>query len=289
MRLGLFAMNYGTCADPAVAVEVAQHAEAAGFESLWTAEHVVLPDPQPDGFGIPPTLPFLDPIAAMTLLASHTSTIKVASGVLILPQHHPVRLAKQLATVDLISNGRLIVGLGVGYVPREFEAMGVSMSDRGRRMDDYIAALKSLWEDEHPGHAGPFVGFAGINAFPRPQQRPSLPVVMGGTSRSAARRAVTMSKGWFGFSMTNELLAKSLEDLRAAADEYERPDHLGRLEITITPVGPLDKTIVEAYAQQGVYRMVLLPRPDSPRSHRHDMIPKDQIHRNIDKFAEMCG
>uniref|UniRef100_UPI00058FA1E8 LLM class flavin-dependent oxidoreductase n=1 Tax=Ilumatobacter nonamiensis TaxID=467093 RepID=UPI00058FA1E8 len=100
MKYGLFAMNYGTCANPEHAVRVAQHAEAAGFESLWTGEHLVLPDPHPESFSMPPTLPFIDTIVALTLIAAETTSINVASGIIELPLHHPVMLAKQLASID---------------------------------------------------------------------------------------------------------------------------------------------------------------------------------------------
>jgi len=138
VKLGLFAINYGTCADPELAVRAAQHAEAAGFESVWTGEHVALPDPAPRGFTMPPELPFLDTIVALTLVAAHTSTIKVASGIIVLPLRNPVILAKELASVDVVSKGRLIAGFGAGYVGQEFAAVGVPMAGRGERMDDYI-------------------------------------------------------------------------------------------------------------------------------------------------------
>lgn len=168
MKYGLFAINYGTCADPEHAVRVAQYAESAGFESVWTAEHLVLPDPQPGSFSMPPTLPFLDTVVALTLLASETSTLNVASGIIELPLHHPVTLAKQLASVDQVSKGRLIVGVGAGYLDAEFAAMGVDLSERGVRMDEHLDAMRALWTMPHPQYSGRFVSIDGVNAFPRP-------------------------------------------------------------------------------------------------------------------------
>ena len=190
MKIGLFAINYGTCADPEAAVRVARHAEAAGFESVWTGEHVVLPDPAPRGFSMPATLPLLDTIAALTLVATHTSTIKVASGIIVLPLRNPVILAKELASVDVISNGRLIAGFGAGYVSAEFAAAGVPMAGRGARMEDYIRALRALWSMDRPAYQGRFVSFSGIDTRPRPHQRPAPPVVIGGEAPAALRRAV---------------------------------------------------------------------------------------------------
>ena len=161
MRLGLFAMNYGTCADPAAAVRVARAAEAAGFESLWTGEHVVLPYPKPEGFSIPPELPFLDTIAALTLLATATERVRIASGIIELPLHNPVLLAKQLASVDVISNGRLIAGFGAGYVEPEFDAVGVNLSERGVRMDEHLDALIELWTGDPPQYSGRTVSVSG--------------------------------------------------------------------------------------------------------------------------------
>jgi alkanesulfonate monooxygenase SsuD/methylene tetrahydromethanopterin reductase-like flavin-dependent oxidoreductase (luciferase family) len=132
MKLGLYSMNFGTCADPDTAVEIAQYAEAAGFESVWVGEHVVLPRHPPEWFTMPHTLPFLDAVVGMTLLAAHTSRVKIGCGILELPLHHPIRLAKQLASIDRISHGRLLVGVGAGYLEPEFKAMGVELADRGR-------------------------------------------------------------------------------------------------------------------------------------------------------------
>src|SRR5262249_31040444 len=125
MKIGLFAINYGTCADPDAAVRVARHAEAAGFESVWTGEDIVLPDPPPTGFSMPPTLPFLDTVVALTLIAAHTTTIRVATGIIVLPLRSPAVLAKELASIDVISGGRLIAGFAAGYIPAEFDASGV--------------------------------------------------------------------------------------------------------------------------------------------------------------------
>src|SRR5579859_7286998 len=201
VKIGLFAINYGTCADPEAAVRVARHAEDAGFESVWTGEHVALPDPSPPGFTMPPTLPLLDTIVGLTLVAAHTSTIKVGSGLIVLPLRNPVVLAKELASVDVVSGGRLIAGFGAGYVRAEFAAAGVPMAGRGEMMDDYIRALRALWSMDSPRYQGRFVSFSGIGAHPRPLQRTGPPIVVGGEARAALRRAVMLADGWYGFSM----------------------------------------------------------------------------------------
>lgn len=283
VKVGLFAVNYGTCADPDVAVRVAQHAEAAGFESVWTGEHVALPDPAPSGFSIPPTLPFLDTVVALTLVAAHTSTIKVASGIIVLPLRNPVILAKELASVDVVSGGRLIAGFAAGYVRAEFAAAGVPMADRGARLDDYIGALRALWSMDQPSYDGRFVSFSGIDAHPRPRQRPTPPIVIGGEAPAALHRAARMADGWYGFYLDPAQTGRHVQTLRQLAGEHERT---GQLEITVTPAGPLDAALADQYAELGVDRLVLLPEPGAARGQRHAPVPVDRILRTIDTVAE---
>ena len=154
---------------------MARAAEAAGFESVWTAEHVVLPDPQTPDSPIPAQTPLLDPAVALSHVAAHTRTIRLATGIIILPQRNPVVLAKELASVDVLSGGRLIFGVGAGYLRAEFEAVGASFADRGERTNEYIEAILALWTQEKPSFEGRFVAFGGIDAQPRPVQKPHPP------------------------------------------------------------------------------------------------------------------
>ena len=130
MKFGFFGINMNACSEPDTALRVAQAAEAAGFESLWTGEHVVLPDPQVAPSPLPPHYPILDPAIALSFLAAHTNTIKLGTGIIILPQRNPLVLAKELASLDVVSKGRLIFGLGVGYLKPEFDALGVSFDHK---------------------------------------------------------------------------------------------------------------------------------------------------------------
>jgi probable F420-dependent oxidoreductase len=285
VKFGLFAINYGTCADPEVAVRVARHAEAAGFESVWTGEHIVLPDPAPPGFTMPPTLPFLDTVVALTLIASHTTAIRLGSGIIVLPLRNPVLLAKELASVDVIAGGRLIAGFAVGYVTAEFAAAGVPLAGRGTRMEDYIQALRALWSLPSPEYQGRFISFRGIDAHPRPVRRLGPPVVVGGEAPAALRRAVTMADGWYGFGLDVAETRRCVAELRRLSKEYERPAGFGPLELTVTPVGPLDQAAVSQYAGLGIDRLILLPEPSADRAHRHAPVPADRILRNIDHVA----
>jgi len=288
MKMGLFAMNYGTCGDPANTVRVAQAAEEAGFESLWTGEHIVLPDPMLPSFPLPSDTPMLDTIVSLTWIAAHTKRLRIGSGILVLPLRNPVVLAKELASLDIVSQGRLMVGVGVGWLEPEFEAVGVPMQGRGAKMDDALRAMRALWTMDHPEHHGPSASFAHVVSYPRPQQRPMPPIVIAGDSPAALRRAVKMGNGWYGFALTVEKAREHIEGLRRAAEQHERPAELGDLEITVTPVGTFDERSVEAYALAGVHRLVVLPKPDASRAERHLSIPVDEIVGNIERVSQIA-
>jgi probable F420-dependent oxidoreductase len=259
MKLGIFGINTGPCAAPETAAKVARAAEAAGFESVWTGEHVVLPDPQAPPSPAPPRHPMLDPAVALAFLAAHTERLRLATGIIILPQRNPVVLAKELASVDVLSRGRLIFGLGVGYLKPEFDALGASFHDRGARTDEYIEVLRALWTEEQPAFAGRTVRFSGIDAHPRPVQKPHPPIVVGGTSAAAFARAVRRGNGWYGFLRDLEATKADLAGLAAAKRAAERPAALGTLELTITPPPRLELDAALRYRDLGVDRLALLP------------------------------
>jgi len=259
VHLGLFHINMGLRVQPDQLVATAQAAEAAGFESLWAGEHVVLPDPQVPPSPMGPQDPALDSLVALAFAAAATSSIRLATGIVILPQRNPVVLAKQVASVDVLSRGRLTLGVGVGYLEPEFRAIGANFAERGAVSDEFLDALEHLWYDEHPEYHGRFVEFAGVDAHPRPVQQP-VPIVIGGHTAPAYRRAVRRGHGWYGYALTPEQTADCLAGLRAAADEVTRPSDLGPLEISVTPRGRLTAERAEAFAQLGVNRLVVSPR-----------------------------
>jgi probable F420-dependent oxidoreductase len=287
MKLGLFAVNYGTCGDPAASVKVAQAAEAAGFESVWTGEHIVLPDPAPASLSIAPQTPFLDTVVALTWIAAHTKCLRIASGIIVLPLRNPVLLAKELASLDVASGGRLIIGVGAGWLDSEFRALGVAMQRRGELMDDNLRAMRALWTMEKPAHHGSSASFDNVVAYPRPTQSPMPPIVIGGDSPAALARAVMMGNGWYGFALTPEQTIRHVESLRHLCEQRDRPTELGDLEITVTPSGPFDERTVEAYAVAGVHRLVVLPRPDVNHAQRHAPVPLDDILLNIDNVRRI--
>ena len=264
MKFGLHSVNLHTCGHPDAAARFGRAAEAAGFESLWVADHVVLPDPPVAGRPMAPDMRLLDPIVSLTFLAAHTSRIKLATGVIILPQRQAVVLAKQLASLDVLSNGRLVFGLGVGWCEPEMRSVGVPFAERGRVADDYLAAMRAVWTQPKPSYRGPYVSFDGVQAMPRPVQTPTPPIVVGGRTPPAFRRAVTQGHGWYGFGLDVAETKHFVAALRETGQKHSRPPALGTLTISVTPPGydVPDKATVDAYAAAGVDRLILRPRPE---------------------------
>src|SRR6478609_5178766 len=168
MKLGLFNINMGRQSRPGAMAEAARAAEAAGFESLWAGEHVVLPDPQAPPSPMAPEDRSLDPIAALTYIAAHTTTIRLGTGIIILPQRNPLVLAKELASLDVLSGGRLIFGVGAGYLEPEFRALGAPFEHRGPRTIEYLQAMTAIWSQRRPSFHGRFVSYDGVQAHPQP-------------------------------------------------------------------------------------------------------------------------
>lgn len=278
MKIGLFGINVGPLARPEALAAVARHAEECGIESLWTGEHVVLPDPQVPPSPAPPESEMLDPAVALTWAAAATTRIRLGTGIIILPQRNPVVLAKELASVDVLSGGRLIFGIGVGYLEPEFRAIGASFERKGARTREYLAAMRELWASESPAFDGEFVRFADIQQRPRPAQK-SIPIVFGGHSGAAYRRAVGLADGWYGFALDVAQTRRNLEGLRDAAAVVARPAQYGRLEITVTPPPgtPLDAALAAEYRDAGVDRLVPMVLGASA----------EQIQRGIDSLSPL--
>jgi probable F420-dependent oxidoreductase len=260
VRLGLVHINMGAMSRPDALVAAARGAEEAGFDSVWAGEHIVLPDPQVPPSPMAPQDPALDSLHALTWAAAHTTTVRLATGIVILPQRNPVVLAKEVASLDVLSDGRVMLGVGAGYLEPEFRAVGANFADRGAVTDEYLDVMHTLWYDEHPEFHGRFADFAGVDAHPRPVQRP-IPIVVGGHRPPAYRRAVARAHGWYGYGLTPEDAAASVAALRTAAERVERPAALGELEISVTPRGRLTPERAEAFAAAGVDRLVVLARP----------------------------
>lgn len=273
VKFGLFAVNMYACSYPETAIQVAQLAEEAGFESLWAGEHVVLPDPQVRRSPMAPRDRILDPVIALTYLAAHTRQVRLGTGIIILPQRNPLVLAKELASLDELSGGRLICGIGVGYLEPEFRALGIPFTDRGERTDDYLAAMRAIWTQPTPAYHGRFVSFEGVQAHP---QR-NIPIVVGGESPPAYRRAVERATGWYGFNLDLNATAQALAEIRKALQHAARPPELGDLEISVTPAEPLTLEDVKRFADLGVHRLIVMPLHRMPSHRRNEAAIKDYI------------
>ena len=200
-------------------------------------------------------------LCSLAFVAAHTSTIRLGTGVLLLPQHQPLILAKELATLDVLSGGRLIVGIGVGWSEEEYEALGVTFHDRGARADEYLAAMRAIWSEDKPAYHGKYVSFQGVQAYPHPIQQPAPPIITGGRAPSVIRRTIEQANGWYGFALDLEETADVLAELRQASERYHRPASLGELEISIAPSIPIDKETAQRFAGLGVHRIIFIPPP----------------------------
>ena len=259
MQFGLHSINIGPYSSPEIIREVARAAEAAGFDSIWTGDHIVLPE---QGYSQSAVTPFLDSLIALTYVATVTSTLKLTTGVIILPLRNPLVLAKEIASLDVLSGGRVLAGFGVGYLQPEFQAVGATFEDRGTRTDEYLEAMQAIWSQEKPAYHGRFVSFEGVQAYPRPLQKPFPPIIIGGNSTPALRRAVKYAQGWFGLDLDLEDVPLMLSRLRQLEQEEARPVGLGPIEISLFQIRPVTPEHVERLKEFGVHRLVLnLPDP----------------------------
>lgn len=258
MDYGYFGINLGALDNPDSIERVVVAAEQLGYESVWTGEHVVLIDPQEPPSPVPPDSTFVDSVASLAFAAAKTKTIKLGSGIILIAQRQPIVLAKELAGIDVLSNGRLLFGLGVGYVPGEFEALGIPYEERGARSTEHIEVLRTLWTQEKPAFDGRFTKFSGIQSRPLPIQKPHPPILVGGMSPPALRRAVAQGDGWYGFYLDVDATKAMIASLEETAKSVERPASLGRLTITVTPPGPIDADTAKRFEDLGVDRLVLM-------------------------------
>src|SRR5271167_2513188 len=258
MKFGLFGINNGACADPRCAAAVAHAAEDAGFESVWTGEHVILPDPQAPPSPVAADYPMLDPAIALAFVAAHTTKIRLGTGIIILPQRNPVVLAKELASTDVLAGGRLIFGIGVGYLKPEFDAIGAPFDHKGARSEEFLGAMIALWTMDKPEFRGRFASFGGVNAMPRPVQKPHPEIVFGGHTKEAFSRAARLARGWYGFALDLETTKRHVEGLKNACKEAGR--RFEELEISVTPSRRIDRDEARRFAEAGVHRLILLHR-----------------------------
>ncbi len=263
-------VSAGVTADPDWMVPFARHVEACGFESIVAVEHTVLmtrydsvyPYDRSGRVELSPDCPVPDPLDLLAFLAGHTRTLGLATGVLVLPNHHPVVLAKRVASIDALSSGRLRLCVGVGWLKEEVEACGATFSTRGRRADEQLAIMRALWADDAAGvtHRGEFFHFENATCYPKPAQGAQLPIHIGGHSRAAARRAGRLGDGFQPLGVAGSALESLLTDMRDAATQAGRD--ASALELTLGHlVTKIDAERAARLAEMGADRIVLAMPP----------------------------
>jgi probable F420-dependent oxidoreductase len=267
VRLGLHALGIGAGAKRDVIDAVAAAADGCGFSTLWFGEHVIRVDrsasryPYSDDgeMTIRAAADWIDPMIGLSFAAATTSTIGIASGVLLLPEHNPVVVAKQAATLDILSGGRFTLGVGIGWSREEFDALGVPFERRAARTAEYVAAMRTLWRDDIASFDGEFVSFDSVRMNPKPAGGRSIPIVVGGNSDSALRRVVAWADGWYAFNLDGvEQVAERIEFINRLCDESGRDPSELRLTVALRDLQVRD---VAAVAELGIDELVLVNGP----------------------------
>lgn len=251
-------MNMRPCVTPEAIAAVARTAEEAGFESFWGGEHLALADPQIPTSPIPASTAFVDLNVTMAFAAAHTKTLRFGTGIMLLPLRNPVVLAKQLASIDVMSSGRLIFGVGIGNLEFEFNAVGMPFDHKGPRAEEAIAAMMALWSMDRAEFHGRYFSFSGVRAEPRPVQKPHPPIIFGGKSSYAFARTARVGNGWYGYGLDLETTAKCISGIRAACARQGR--RFEEIEVSITPKQALDRDLAHRYADLGVGRLIVPPQ-----------------------------
>ncbi len=262
MKVGLIPINIRMESLEQI-VGVAQYAESLGFESVWTFEHVMVPVEyeskypySKDGkMGGGSDNPFLDPLIALTAVAAHTRSIRLGTGVNILSQANPLLLAKQAASLDVLSNGRFMLGAGIGWLREEFDAMGVPFERRGARFDDYVVAMRKVWSGEVVEHQSDFLNWSGFQSYPLPKQEGGVPIIVGGSKGKVFERIARYGDGWFAPANDAAGLKPMLEPLKAACDAVGRD--YDSVEITSMWDNQGGMEAVKAFEEIGVSRIIV--------------------------------
>jgi probable F420-dependent oxidoreductase len=264
MKIGYFSIGVGPLTNPEWVRAAATTAERVGFSTLWAPEHIVLVDgfsskyPYSAGeFSMPTDTPIADPLATLVFAAACTKTIRLATGICLVPEHNPLVLAKTAATTDRLSDGRLVLGAGIGWLEEEFQAIGVPWERRAQRMREYIGVMRKLWREDRSSYNGEFVRFSDVRSFPKPANPRGIAVWFGGESEPALRRVAEYGDGWIGFNLTpDEAAAKvrRIEELLKASGR-KRSD----VELTASPYNhPVTADDLKRYSDAGLEEVELI-------------------------------
>jgi probable F420-dependent oxidoreductase len=266
MRIGLHALGIGSGARPEVIATVARSADAAGFATLWTGEHIVMVDrpdsPYPyaaDGrIAVPSDADWLDPFVTLTYAAAVTSTIRLGTGVLLLAEHAPLIVAKQAASLDVLSGGRLDLGVGIGWSSEEFDALGIPFRGRARRTREYVDVLRTVWSTPSASFTGEFVRFDKVQSYPKPAAGSTIPVFLGGNSDAALIRVAEFGDGWYGFNLAVDEVGERIGFIADACRSSGRDP--SRLQIAVSTVDGSPEEI-EDLSRLGVDQLVIVEAP----------------------------
>lgn len=280
MKFGIMFANAGPFADPDLFAHLVTTAEAAGIESIWTVEHVIVPREYQSTYPYAPggkmpgpeNTPIPDPFVSLAFAAALTKKIRLATGVLILPQRHPAYVAKEVASLDRLSGGRVTLGIGVGWLREEFEALGLSFEDRAARTRESVEALRSLWSEGPSNFQGKFFSWNNIESNPKPVQGRDVPIVVGGHTDLAAKRAARYGDGFFPGRGSKARLTEMLGIMRDECATVGRD--ASTIELTAGVMAP-DAEGIRLHEEMGFGRLVM-PPPG---------YDKDGISRGFETFA----
>lgn len=271
IKIGLIPVNIGVPNVEAM-LALAEKAEEVGIESLWTFEHVVVPVDykskypySADGkMGVTPETNFVDPLVALTAIAARTKRVRLGTGVNILSQVNPLMLAKQAASLDFVSNGRFMLGVGIGWLREEFDAMGTPFERRGARFDDYVVAMRKAWSGDVVEHKSEFLKWSGFKTYPVPLQKggmggakPSVPIVIGGAKGKAFERIAKYGDGWYAPSASFEQLEPLMKQLAAACGKVGRDPRSVEVTCMWVPAAEPVGDATKRYEDLGVSRLVV--------------------------------
>lgn len=262
MKFSLIPINVGVESAEQI-IGIAQLAEQQGLESVWTFEHVIVPNDYESkypysGDGKMATTPetnFFDPLIAIAAAAMHTKTLRFGTGVNILSQANPLYLAKQAASLDVLTNGRLMLGLGIGWLREEFDAMGVPFAKRGARYDDYITAMRKVWSGETASHQSEFLQWENFKSFPLPVNKSKLPIVIGGATGKVYQRVARLGDGWYMPSSDADDISAHIAKLKLACEQEGRAMDDIELTVMFSPKQGLDQ--IKRLQDLGVHRVTL--------------------------------
>jgi probable F420-dependent oxidoreductase len=271
LKIGFFAVGLANLAQPELLAAAARAAERVGIDTLWTGEHIVFFDDIKSKYPyartnteppIPGDTAILNPFVALAYAAAITSRIRLATGVCLIPEYNPLLLAKLAASLDFVSGGRFVFGVGIGWLAEEFQALGIPWARRGARARETVAAMRELWEQPQGNYAGEFGSFTRARSYPQPPRNGKIPIIVGGQSDAALRRAAAWGDGWCGFNLTPAEAKVMVDRLHALLAEHGRAGD--DFEIFVSPLRAAGPETLEAYRDAGVDELYLTPIFDQP-------------------------